>query len=358
MAADKIGLRLEMLEGEFDIIPKEYRQFHQEYLSKAERYGKAIFRNTRDEYMPYIEVYCDKDTVSYIVQIDACPSKILFNHNLQELNSEEVEQMLDKLVEKLDYAGIYTTKEILKQKPLNKLDVNKIIFWPNKMDILPYFRKSAKQGHCKHAITYYPDQGRTVQNNLKRRKLHIYDKSKQSDDLIYLDKETLDFIQNATFTIFNVEFQMQGKKEVDAEFKTHKIALANTLENAFNPIITKTILLNRTRDFFKDIFITSDDYETIKEKVNTYCKKMGKRGLKQITSLMWICSLSRNPDIKGELLEISDRYTVKKQLDELYEINLTPVKSVEEFKESVINSIETNSIITLDYLKEQYKIIK
>lgn len=358
MAADKIGLRLEMLEGDFNIVPKKNRQYYQEYLTVAEKYGKAKFKNTTDEYMPYIEVFYNRNAALYTIQIDACPSKILFNHNLQELNTEEVEQMLDKLIEKLEYAGIYTTKEILKQKPLNKLDVNKIIFWPNKMDILPYFQKSAKQGHFEYSITFYVNLGKSVNNNLKRRKLIIYDKSRQAERLEYLDKETLDFIQNATFTIFNVEFQMQGKKEIDAEFKTQKIALANTLENAFNPIIAKTILLNRTKEVFKDIFIISDDDETIKEKVLTYCKKTGKRGVEKITSLMWICSLSRKPDIKAELLKISDRYTVGNKLKELKEINLIPIKPVEEFKETVINSIETNSLITLDYLKEQDKNIK
>lgn len=220
------------------------------------------------------------------------------------------------------------------------------------MDILPYIQKSGKQGHFKPAITLYPNEGKSLNNNLKNRKLMIYDKSKQAEELKYLDYETAKFIKNATFTLFNIEYQMKYKREIDEEFAINHISLKNSFENAFNPLVAKTILLNRIQAYFKDIFLTSDDEETIKEKIKTYCKKHNKKGLEKITSLIGIALMAKTPDFKNVLLEFSDRNTVSKKLKELREINLTPIKPVEDFKEQVIRSIETNFIITLDYLKE------
>ena len=357
MSNDKIGSRLFSIDGDFTIIPKEKRQIQHEYLNYAEKEGKAKFRYYTSNYMPTVEVRASNGC---IVEVNwhACPSKILFNHNLQELQADEIEYMFDVLIADLEYMGIYTTKEILKKKPLNVLDVNKLVLWPNNIDLAFYLQSSAKQGRFTSIISLYPNDGVSVNNTLKHRKLIIYDKSKESEELKYLDKETLKFMKNAAFTLINVEYQMRTKKEIDAEFRTQKISLANTVENAFNPIIAKTILWNRVNEYFKDIFMTSDEYETIKEKVTTYCKKNGKKGCEKITSLIGIAFMAKKPGIKNQLLQFSDRNTVTRKLKELKEIDLTPVKPLEEFKALITNTIETNFPITLDYLKTADKTIK
>ena len=72
------------------------------------------------------------------VEIQVCPSKLLYGTNIYETKEEDLERFLSLLVERLEYAGILTDESVLRNHYLSGWDVNKPIIFPISSSVLRF----------------------------------------------------------------------------------------------------------------------------------------------------------------------------------------------------------------------------
>ena len=277
---DLLGYPLEA--DEFNI--KEHFLTERHNLDDWKPNVSLLFQN---RYFPVIK------QEGYTLKIQTCPAKTLFNHNLCNILPSDLEPFLEATLKQLNAYGIETSKEILRSKQLNILHVNQLVAVPLTIDCCTRMLQTAeKYGKFQKGLSLYPDDGFCVFNNLKYRKLKFYDKTaealKQPAAI-----EIANGLKKQHQTLLQVEFQMQGAREIAREYKLHGIKLENTLENAFNPIIARTILLARVKEAFKHIYVVnSPDYQLL-ENAEIICTNNNIHGLQAISSLLgclWIYS--------------------------------------------------------------------
>ena len=285
MISDKVTTRLSRAYGELEILPKDQWEPRHQYLGCVN--NKANYRHDKHEYMPNTCIYKDNGEISQVCW-QACLSKVLYEHNLQEITPDELEAFLDKSVAQLRYAGILTDKETLCKHHLSSLDVNKLVIYPGKVNIATKILwETPKKGRFKKVVSLYPDGEQSIYNELTARKLNIYDKTTQSGCLNYAPEDLISLVQAAPFTLLNIEYSMKGKAEIEAEFKTQGIDLPNTLKTAFNPIVAQTILSNRIADFFTQIFtVDANQQQEFKNALSTYFKQQEITGPKAKSALI------------------------------------------------------------------------
>lgn len=240
-------------------------------------YGHNTYRHDKDEYFPTIIAQ------PYGIWWETCPAKVLFGHNLYEVRPEHLNKFIDKSIQQLAYAGVYVKKEVLLKHTLNRLDVNKITLLNYSMELCRRLLESSrKSGRQNNSITLYPDTGHAVVSALAHRRLEFYDKYTEGIKQQIPD-ELKDILNRYRLTIFNIEYQIQGLNEIRREFITQKIPLEPTVENAFNPLIAKTILSNRVSKFFEGIVNIDNPLYDLLEQVELACKEQNITGLQNIS---------------------------------------------------------------------------
>lgn len=357
---DRIKENLSRLSGEFEILPKGKWEPRHKYLNSLEY--KANYSHDKPEYMPNICVFRNNGEINGVTW-QACPAKVLYGHNLQEVTQQELEAFLDKSVSQLAYAGILTDKEVLRKHYLSGADVNKLAIYPGTAAILfRILQNTPTTGQFKKAITLYPDEGICVYNVLKHRKLKIYDKTVQSKKLDFIPQDLAEFMKQASFTLINNEYSMEGKAQIDEELETQGITLPNTLESFWNPIVSQTILKNRTSAFFNQIFtIDLSQAEECFLAVQSYCKQHNITGLQAKTSLWGSIEYIGNFGLnrfQNWLLESSDKKDVRKFIKKLKDIHLPCLPEEKILKKTVSDALETMEPITLETLKTADEYLK
>lgn len=295
---DLLGYRLEA--DEFNI--KEHFLTERHNLDDWKPNVSLLFQN---RYFPVIK------QEGYTLKIQTCPAKTLFNHNLCNILPSDLEPFLEATLKQLNAYGIETSKEILRSKQLNILHVNQLVAVPLTIDCCTRMLQTAeKYGKFQKGLSLYPDNGFCVFNNLKYRKLKFYDKTaealKQPAAI-----EIANGLKKQHQTLLQVEFQMQGAREIAREYKLHGIKLENTLENAFNPIIARTILLARVKEAFKHIYVVnSPDYQLL-ENAEIICTNNNIHGLQAKSALLGCIWIWKELGMNGLLRQLS-RWTDKK----------------------------------------------
>ena len=276
---DLLGFRLEA--GEFNI--KEHLLTKRHNLADWKLNAFLAFQN---RYFPVIK------QEGNTLKIQTCPAKTLFNHNLCNILPSDLEPFLEATLKQLNEYGIETSKEILCSKQLNILHVNQLVAVPLTIDCCNRMLQTAeKYGKFQKGLSLYPNDGLCVFNNLKYRKLKFYDKTaeglKQPAAI-----EIVNGFKKQHQTLLQVEYQMQGAREIEREFTYQGIKLKNTLENAFNPEIARKILYSRTKEALQHIYVVNSSEYDLLENTEIICKQKNIHGLQAISSLvgcLWIC---------------------------------------------------------------------
>lgn len=272
--ADKIAILFN--NDEIKIVNK-INNTPERYTYLYNTYGHNTYRHDKDEYFPTIIA------TPYGIWWETCPAKVLFGHNLYEVGPEHLNEFIDKSIQQLSYAGVYVKKEVLLKHTLNRLDVNKITLLNYSMELCRRLLESSrKSGRQNNSITLYPDNGHAVVSALAHRRLEFYDKYTEGIKQQIPD-ELKDILNRYKLTIFNIEYQIQGLNEIRREFITQKIPLEPTVENAFNPLIAKTILSNRVSKFFEGIVNIDNPLYDLLEQVELACKEQNITGLQNIS---------------------------------------------------------------------------
>lgn len=272
--ADKIAILFN--NDEIEIVSKINNMLAR-YAYLYNTYGHNTYRHDKDGYFPTIIAK------PYGIWWETCPAKVLFGHNLYEVGPEHLNEFIDKSIQQLAYAGVYVKKEVLLKHTLNRLDVNKITLLNYYMELCRRLLESSrKSGRQNSSITLYPDNGHAVVSALAHRRLVFYDKYTEGIKQQIPD-ELKDILNRYRLTIFNIEYQIQGLNEIRREFITQKIPLEPTVENAFNPLIAKTILSNRVSKFFEGIVNIDNPLYDLLEQVELACKEQNKTGLQNIS---------------------------------------------------------------------------
>ena len=227
------------------------------------------------------------------INILTCPAKALYNHNLYEIVPNDFERFLDVTYKQLEILGIKTSKEILAHKTLSVIHFNKIVELPTTIDCcIRMLQTAEKYKKFTKGISVYPDDGICIFNTLKYRKLKFYDKTKEAlkqTSAIDVVKE----LQKQNITLLQVEYQIQGTREIEREYKVQGIKFKNTLKNAFNPDISRTILYNRTKEALEHIYVIDIPEYQLLEKAEIICKQNNIHGPKAKSSIigfLWICN--------------------------------------------------------------------
>lgn len=274
---DKLGWYLEP--GEFSIKRNEVTKRCS--LSDWKIESKAY----QGQYFPNIRPHGQG------INILTCPAKTLYNHNLYEIVPDDFERFLDATYKQLGILGIKTSKEILANKALSVIHFNKIVELPTTIDCCTRMLQTAeKYKKFTKGISAYPDDGICIFNAMKYRKLKFYDKTKEAlnqASAIDIVKE----LQKQNITLLQVEYQIQGKREIEREYKVQGIKFKNNLKNAFNPHISRTILYNRTKEALEHIYVIDIPEYQLLEKADIICKQNnihGPQAKSSIIGLLWI----------------------------------------------------------------------
>lgn len=360
MSTDRIKMYLSRADGEFEILPKERWEPRHKYLDRIDY--KSNYSPDKREYMPNICVFRNDGEIS-VAAWQACPAKVLYGHNLQEVTQPELEAFLDKSVAQLAYAGILTDKEVLRNHYLSGVDVNKLaLYYGTAVAPFRILQHTPTTGQFKRAVTLYPDDGICVYNTLKHRKLKFYDKTVQSQKLEFLPNDLAEFMKQVSFALINMEYSIEGKDQIDDELKIQKITLPNTLESFWNPIVSQTILKNRVLSFLNQIFtIDLTKREECFLAVQTYCKQHNIHGPQAMTSL-WgsierISTFGLN-NFQNWLLESGDPKQARNFINRLKAIHLPCLPEEQMLKEIVYNALETMEPVTLETLKTTDEYLK
>ena len=330
---DKLGWYLE---------PDEFKIKLQNLTNRQNIYDwKAIRRLTHPaQYFPSIrpEGPC--------LKILTCPSKALYNHNLYEITPNDREQFLEVTCRQLLLVGIEVSKEILRKKRLSVLHVNKLVQLPLTINCCSRMLQTAeKYGKFKHGISLYPNEGWCVFNNLKYRKLKFYDKTVEALKQPFA-RELAEALQKNHKTLLQVEFQMQGAREIEREYALQGIKLENTLENAFNPEVAYKILYARTKEALKHLYVVDlPEYKLI-ENTEIICQKNNIHGIQAksaVLGFLWVC---QHLGING-LLNILTRWSDSKVANKYYKKIRKLFSLVFEqrekdlFKRTILSSIQS-----------------
>lgn len=101
---------------------------------------------------------------------------------------------------------------MLRNHYLSGLDVNKLCIYHGATSApFQILWNTPTKGRFEKSVTFYPDSGSTTYNHLTHRKFKFYDKTAQSDDLKFAPEKLIAFIRQASFTLLNMEYSMQGK---------------------------------------------------------------------------------------------------------------------------------------------------
>ncbi len=214
---------------------------------------------------------------------------------MYEVGPKDLETFVYKSVEQLAYAGVFVEPEVLMQHKLFRMDVNKIALIPLASNFCQNLMESSKKiSRFKKAVTYYPEDGFCCVNMLKHRKLIFYDKLHEGLTQEYIPLGLRNILEEGSFSIVNVKYQIKKSVEIEREFRTQHLAFENTLANAFNPEIARTILTNRLYQILDGIVLVESDFNTLLKEREIFCQKHGIHGLQSISLRCWLVWMLQN----------------------------------------------------------------
>lgn len=348
---DKVACYL--LPGEVKIISPDRADSRHRYLLAPHRDGSG-YKHLEAGYFPTIR----RDF--YGIYWESCPSKVIFGHNLYEVGPKDLETFVYKSVEQLAYAGVFVEPEVLIQHRLFRMDVNKIALLPLASDFYQHLMESSKKiSRFNKAVTYYPEDGFCCVNMLKHRKLILYDKRQEGLKQEYLPSDLRNILEEGSFSVVNVEYQIKKSAEIEREFRTQHLAFENTLANAFNPEIARTILTNRLSQILDGIVLVESDFNTLIKEREVFCQKNGIHGLQSVSLRCWLLLMLQNlgPDLTFTWLKKhSDAKTALRYWKELQEGYVSTSETEKIFKEILLSSVlQMSPIQWEDYQKISYE---
>lgn len=348
---DKVACYL--LPGEAKIISPKRADSRHRYLLAPHRDGSG-YKHLEAGYFPTIR----RD--SYGIYWESCPSKVIFGHNLYEVGPDDLERFVYKSVEQLAYAGVFVEPEVLMQHKLFRMDVNKIALLPQASDLCQHLMESSKKiSRFNKAVTYYPEDGFCCVNMLKHRKLILYDKRQEGLKQEYLPLALRDILEEGSFSVVNVEYQIKKSIEIEREFRTQHLAFENTLANAFNSEIARTILTNRLYQVLDGIVLVESDFNALLKEREVFCQKNGIHGLQSISLRCWILLMLQTMGAAftyNWLKEHSDAKTASRYWKELKEGYISTSATEKKFKEILRSSVSQMSPIQWeDYQNFSYE---
>ena len=359
------GARLILKEGEFNVLSKG-RSARHAYLDKAEQTGyKQAYEHTdSDDYMPNIHVYA-KDLGITRVEIQVCPSKLIYGTNIYETKEEDFERFLSLLVERLEYAGILTDKSTLQNHYLSGWDVNKLVILPFTSPVLrlicghnvPQPAKSRK-GYS----VYEESDGWCVHFNFQHKGIKMYDKTAEAIKWNGMPVDLAPLFKESGCSMVNFEYAMNDKKSIDDELKLIKTYLPNTLETAFNRGVCSKILQHRTIGILEGFFTISNDMVKHLAVVEQFCDMHKEyNGLQKRNALLgavYKFNALGYADYCKYLKQHYELKEVRQNLNLLKKLKLSRMPEERIFKETILQSLYAEDYVTeksiLDTL-EEYK---
>lgn len=349
---DKIGTYLNP--KDIKLIPQSQAEKRHHYLFGHSIEG-APYHHDKNEYFPTIR------NTPYGIYWESCPAKVLFGHNLYEISEQDCMLFIEKSVAQLAYAGIHITPERLIKQKLSRLDVNKLVICSPGINISKYLFDSAKSsGRFQQGISYYPNNGLCCFNNLKHRKLKFYDKIREAQAMQDIPKELQEIFQNQQCSVLNVEFQMHKAEEIKREYKKHNLDVSNTVESAFMSEVSKTILLNRVKNFLENTAFIDAPIQLLIPSLKEYCNRYNIHGGQAILAIFSLIMLVNNlgTNIAYQTLDLLNRNSRYKYWNEIKKIDsflketdhLLYGKESIELQEAILSSIkQMNPIRLQDY---------
>ena len=354
MSNDGMNINLYANTGDFQIIPMREREARHAYLDKAEKkaFKQPYIHEDSDDYMPNIHVYADNLGITR-VEIQVCPSKLLYGTNIYETKEEDLERFLSLLVERLEYAGILTDESVLRNHYLSGWDVNKPIIFPISSSVLRFLccHNIPQPAKSRKGYSVYEDsKGWCVHFNFQKKGIKIYDKTAEALKWNGMPVDLAPLFQESGCCLINLEYAMQDKKSIDNELKLIKSYLPNTLETAFNREICSKILQYRTSGILGGFFTIQNDMEKNLASIEQSCDKHKKHnGLQKRDALFGaVCKLNTlgYADYYKYLKQHSSQKDARKHLDLLKKLNLSRMPEEKVFKETILESLYSKDYIT------------
>ena len=92
--------------------------------------------------------------------------------------------------------------------------------FPNTAPAVQHLMESSKKiSRFNKAVTYYPEDGFCCVNMLKHRKLIFYDKRQEGLKQEYIPLGLRNILEDGSFSIVNVEYQIKKSVEIEREFR-------------------------------------------------------------------------------------------------------------------------------------------
>ena len=336
MSVDKVGKFFP--KTEYKVIEREHAQSRHQYLFKEMNYKNIPYRHDKDEYFPTIL------RTPNGIYWETCPPKVIYGHNAYEISDADKNSFIQKSIKQLAYAGIEVNPTLFEHSDIHRLDVNKLVLIPFTIDFCMRVFEQAKQtGRMEKGFSLYPNQGTSCFNSLKRRKLMIYDKTKELETQNHVPVELKMLFSEKIYSVISVEYQMKKSSEIKAEFKSQNLKIYPKLCNVFDPNIAKTILLSRIQAVFDNIKTIDSPIHQLLETVEQVCKRNNIHGVQAIAAQYAFAHLVKMLGLNG-LYNILCRWTDKKSAYRHYksfkQLDYPASKDEIQFKHRILQAIE------------------
>ena len=336
MSVDKVGKFFP--KTEYKVIEREHAQSRHQYLFKEMNYKNIPYRHDKDEYFPTIL------RTPNGIYWETCPPKVIYGHNAYEISDADKNSFIQKSIKQLAYAGIEVNPTLFEHSDIHRLDVNKLVLLPFTIDFCTRLFEQAKQtGRMEKGFSLYPNQGTSCFNSLKRRKLMMYDKTKELGTQNYVPVKLRRLISEKTCSVINLEYQMKRATEIEAEFKLHGLTVAPELCNVFDPNIAKTILLNRIKPIFDNIQTIDSPLHKLLETVEQVCKRNKIHGVQALAAQYTFAYLVKTLGLNGlytTLCRWTDKKAAHKYCKSFKQLNYPTSKQEIVFKDLILKAIE------------------
>ncbi len=348
MSVDKVGSFFAW--KDIKIVSKDDAKLRHQYLFGSCNAKGRAFRYDGDDYFPLIRRMPDG------IIWESCPAKVIFGHNLYEIQDNDLDRFIEKSVQQLEYAGVYITPGVLKAQPLTRLDYNKLILIPYRIDVcLRLLEEAKKNGRLKKGICIYPNDGDCCVNSLKRRKLIIYDKLKEAQEKDTIPTDIIDLLKQESFSVVNVEVQMHGKQEIEREFNTQGINEINSLRRLFKSEYARIIVHNRMKEVLDNVMTISDTDYSLLETVEQICVNEDIHGISAVATQIafaWMIQTFGPNMVYEWLKQHSDSKYANKYWNRIQKLSYPRQQEEISIKDVISSTIDNFQPVTLKTYKD------
>lgn len=350
-------IKLCLKESEFEIYdhdqftPCSRGLFEPPYLELGGRKYLNCVRNPTEReqkqrgYMPRLSVCKSirKGGFEIILNIEFSVPKLVFGNNLGEVDDSDFELVLDTLVEKLNFMGVFVDKEALRKSRVNILHYGKNMILPKGISsniILCNLSKINPPASYNRKIVDYWNGGKVVSFGCKQSEITFYDKIKE------VDPEIAKVFGN--IEVFRMEVRMVKTRLISRNLNIDVEDC--TFEKVFNSSLAQVRLQDSVSDLKKKLYLASFDSDNfefnvrnflVSNKKMKYKKKLEMIGLRSLLDLMSENEVRDNLGLRGS--NSRKWYALKKQLkrfptgdiDEYFFLKIID-KQLKEFKKIAI----------------------